>query len=121
MDKVQIVRYALMQIVAVMYGVWGSAGGVKINKQFVEMGYDMPPAYYRAIFFRDYGFWFLIIVLIWTIAVSYLSSPYANYEVSEGTLTWSGMILALLIFIVVTTIALGGAAPPPHLMGGSSL
>jgi hypothetical protein len=121
MDKVQIVRYALMQIVAVIYGVLASGTAVKLNKPWVEGGYTMPPMYYYAVFLRDYGFWFLIIVLIWTAAVSYLSSPFANHEVSEGTLTWSGMIVALLMAIAGTMIALGGAEPPPHLLSGQPL
>ncbi|MCE0496974.1 MAG: hypothetical protein LV481_03395 [Methylacidiphilales bacterium] len=114
MDKVQIVRYALMQIVTVIYGVWSCAVAVKLNKSYLDMGYTMPAAYYRAIFFRDYGFCFLIVVLIWTVAVSYLSSPSAKHDVGEGTLTWSGMILALLLFIAGTTLAIGGAMAPVH-------
>jgi hypothetical protein len=116
MEKVQIVRYALMQIVAVMYGVWSCAAAVKINRPFADDGFTMPDMYYRAVFFRDYGAWFLLLAVIWTVLVAYLSSPYAKWEVDEGTLTWSGILVAVFLVFVGTSLALGGASPPPHLL-----
>src|SRR5580658_2086827 len=110
MEKVQIVRYALMQIVAVIYSVLASGTAVKVDTQTRVIDFGMPPIYQLAVFISDYGFLFLGIGIIWIIIVFYLSSPFARLEVSAGALTWSGIIVALSVAIAGTIIAFGAVA-----------
>ena len=112
MEKVQIVRYALMQIAALIYSVLAAGAAVKLDKQVPIAVVDLPSICHWAAFVSDYGFLFLIIVVIWTVVVSYLSSPFAKLEVGEGTLTWSGIIIAILIAIAGTMIAFLAAYSP---------
>ena len=112
MEKARIVKYALMQIVALIYGILFSAATVKLNKPLAEEGYTMPDAYYRAVFFRDYGAWLLIIVILWTMAVAYLSSPLSRLQIDEAMLTVSSLGVAILFGIAGTIIAFGGMMPP---------
>jgi hypothetical protein len=112
MDKAQIVRYALMQITALVYGILAAGAAVKLNKPMADMGYVMPDGYYHAIFFRDYGIYLFVVVIAWTAMVSYYSSSYASREVDTGTLTISGMVFTLLFTVIGTVIAFSGAMPP---------
>ena len=125
MEKVQIVRYALMQIAAVIYSVLASGAAVKVARHGRDLSAvdvtAMPGWYNWAVFLSDYGFVFLVIVVIWTVIVSYLSSPFARFEIGEGTLTWSGIIVAFLIAIAGTIMALGSVAVTLDTGGSTSL
>ena len=49
MEKAQIVRCALMQIVAVIYSVFASGVATKLNRNYADLGYPMSDTYYRAL------------------------------------------------------------------------
>ncbi|HUB67869.1 MAG TPA: hypothetical protein VL981_10330 [Candidatus Methylacidiphilales bacterium] len=110
MEKVQIVRYALMQIVTVIYGVWSCAVSVKLGKPLVEMGTPMSPIYWGASFYCDYGFSLFVIILVWAIFVSYHSFFSTEGIIDERWLTWSGMALFLALFILSSFLAFGAGA-----------
>ena len=114
MEKAQIVRYALMQLVALIYGVLAAGVAVKVNKLNADQGYTMPDAYYRAIFVRDYGCWFFFIVILWALFAVYQTRSHNG--LSEGTLTATGIGLAIVLALAGTSIAFAGAEPPPHLL-----
>jgi len=117
MEKAQIVRYALMQVVALIYGVLASGTAVKLNKPMEDAGYVMPAAYYHAIIFRDYGIYLFAVIIVWTAVTAYLSSPFSSRQPSEVTLTISGIVLAIILAIAGTMMAFGGMFPPhPHLL-----
>jgi hypothetical protein len=112
MEKAQIVRYALMQLTALIYAVLGAATAVRINRPLAEQGYPMPDPYYRAVSIRDYGCWLFVFVILWTVfAVHQSQSPNG---LSEETLTATGIGLALLFAIAGTFIAIAGAAAPAY-------
>jgi hypothetical protein len=112
MEKFQIAKYGLMQVTALVYGILASGAAVKWNKPFADQGQIMPDSYYVAAFFRDYGFCFFGIIVIWTVSVSYLSSPFSKWEMEEETLAYSGMILAIILALTGTFVAFGGAIHP---------
>jgi hypothetical protein len=114
MEKFQIAKYGMMQVTAVVYGVLASGAMVKFNRSWPDQGYAMPDSYYRAIFYRDYGFYFLFVVMAWTAGVTYLSSQFSTKNFDERTLVHSGMALTLLLAVAVTIFAAGGAAEPHH-------
>jgi len=74
----------------------------------------MPDTYDRAIFYRDHGIWLLGLVMVWVVAVSYLSSPLSKWDFEERNLSISGLVLTILYAVAGTWIAFGGATPPPH-------
>lgn len=121
MEKFQIAKYGLMQVTAVVYGVLASGAAVKFNRGWSDQGYPMPDTFYRAMFYRDYGYYLLLVVLAWTVGASYFSSPWSRHNFDENTLIHSGMALTLLFAIVGSVIAFSGAIPPPHLTFGTPL
>jgi len=114
MEKFQIAKYGMMQVTAIVYGVLASGAAVKFNRGWLEQGYIMPASFYRAMFYRDYGFALLGLVLLWVTLVSYLSSPLSKWDFRERNLSVSGLVLAILFAVAGTWIAFGGATPPPH-------
>lgn len=114
MDKVQIAKYGMMQVAAIVYGVLASGAAVKLNKSWLEQGYTMPDAYYRAIFYRDYGVCLLGVVILWVVVISYLSSPLSKWDLDESSLSISGLVLTIIFAILGTCLAFGGATPPSH-------
>jgi len=114
MEKFQIAKYGMMQVTAIVYGILASGAAVKFNKSWIEQGYTMPDAYFRAIFYRDYGVYLLGLVIIWAVVVSYLSSPFSKWDFEEHNLSISGLVLAILFAIMGSCLAVGGATPPPH-------
>jgi hypothetical protein len=112
MEKVQIVRYALLQLTAMVYTILACATAAKINSGFANAGYLMPSAYYRAIFVRDYGAFFLVIVLLWTTATAYFSSSLSKRQIDENTLQVASVLITAFVAIAGTIIAITGAVPP---------
>ena len=108
MEKFQIAKYGMMQVTAVAYGILASGAAVKLNKPFADQGLPMPDGYHYAILFRDYGFCFLGVVIIWTVVVSYLSSPFSKWDFNESNLSLSGIALAIFLAIMGTFFAIGG-------------
>jgi len=104
MEKAQIVRDALMQIAALVYGVLGAGLAVKINKPLEEEGWALPAVCYYAKSFRDYGWGFFVVIIAWTIFVSYYSSPFAPREIRSRYLIISGIAFALFLAIIGTII-----------------
>ena len=121
MEKLQIAKYGMMQVTAIVYGVLASGAAVKINRSWLDEGYIMPDTFYRAIFYRDYGIYCLGFVVIWVVLVSYLSSPLSKWDFQESNLSVTGLVLTLIFAIVGTSIAISGATPPPHLITGVSV
>jgi H+/Cl- antiporter ClcA len=121
MEKFQIAKYGLMQVTAVVYGVLASGAAVKFNRSWLDQGYLMPDTFYRAMFYRDHGYYLLVVVLAWTIGAAYFSSPQSRHNFDESTVIHSGMALTLILAIVGSVIAFGGATPPPHLTFGTPL
>jgi len=118
MEKFQIAKYGMMQVTAIVYGILASGAAVKFNKYWLEHGYTMPDAYYRAAFYRDYGISLLVFAILWTAIISYLSSPLSKWNLDERYLSVSGLALAIFFAIAGSVIAFTGAEPPPHLLGG---
>ena len=107
MEKFQIVKYGLMQVAAIVYGVMVCGAGVRSNRDLAERGIPMSNLYYAAHFFRDYGFLFLGVVVLWVAAASYFSSPFAPRQFDEDHLAYSGLILVILIAVAASILAFG--------------
>jgi len=105
MENFQIAKYALMQVLALVYGMLACGAAVKVTRPFADAGMSMSEPYYLAILLRDYGLWFFIIIFAWTFLVGYYSSTLTTRTVSPLTLAISGITITLLIFISSSIIA----------------
>ncbi|MCE0483264.1 MAG: hypothetical protein LV479_03385 [Methylacidiphilales bacterium] len=109
MEKFQIAKYGLMQVVAVAYGMLASGAVIKLAKKIG--GFDdtsLPTGFHYAAFFRDYGFWLFLIILGWTALVAYLTSPFSLWFFEPEKLILSGLIFAILLAIIGTLIPFSG-------------
>jgi hypothetical protein len=104
MEKFQIAKYALMQVVALVYGMLVCGTGVKWARPKVEEGFPMSDPYYMAMFVRDYGLWFFVIIFAWTLLAGYYSSTLTTREVSPLGLAISGIMIALLFCVSCTIL-----------------
>ncbi len=112
METVQIVRCAFMQITAVIYSIFAAATATKLNRPNADAGFVMPDGYYIALFVRDYGFWFLGLVVLWALFASYHTTIYSRLALDEGDITSLGITLAVILAIAGTIISILGAVPP---------
>jgi hypothetical protein len=111
METFQIAKYGLMPVAALVYGMLVSGTVVKLGKPMADAGLPMPDGYYRALFFRDDGTYFLTLVNVWTIAASYLSSSLSRWNFGEGDLAPSGPAFSILLAVIGTFFACGGLIP----------
>ena len=114
MEKIQIAKYGMMQVTAVVYAILSCGSAVKVNNTMLPSPDVLPrsAAFCRALFIRDYGILFLVAILAWAIAISYLSSPLSKWDVDEDDLCYSGLALAVVFAIVGTYIAIAAAVLP---------
>jgi ABC-type Fe3+-siderophore transport system permease subunit len=110
MEKFQIAKYAMMQVVALVYGMLVCGTGVKWARPRAEAGIPMTDSYYVAMFVRDYGLWFFVIIFAWTFLAGYYSSTLSRRYVSPLTLAISGIIISLLFAFSCSTIAVQASA-----------
>jgi hypothetical protein len=116
MDKVQIAKYAMMQVVALVYSMLACGTVVKLMNRYLQNGLPMSNFYYATRLVRDYGLWFFVIILGWTLLAAYYSSSLSTREVSSLKLAISGMVIAILFAVVATfmaLMALGSLFIPP--------
>jgi intracellular septation protein A len=114
MEKFRIGLYGFAQVTAIAYGVLATGATVKFNRYWIDQGYDMPDGYYRAIFYRDHGYFLLLLVVAWAIATAWYSSQWAEWKIGERTISLSGVALAILFAVIGTYFAINGAQEPPH-------
>jgi hypothetical protein len=114
MEKFRIAMYGMSQVTAIVYGVLASGATVKLNHSYLDQGYAMPNSYYFAVFYRDHGFLLLFLVLVWAVAVGYLSVVPSRWSIEENAITVTGIGLTLLFAILGTILAFAGATPPVH-------
>jgi hypothetical protein len=114
MEKFRIALYGMAQVTAIVYGVLASGATVKFNRYWLDQGYSMPSAYYWAVFYRDYGYHLLFLVVIWALAMSYFSSHWGNRRFEEREISISGIALTVTLALLGTTFAIWGAQEPPH-------
>jgi len=107
MEKFQIAKYGMMQVTAIVYGVLASGGCVKMWGKMAGDDYPKPAIYYGARFFHDYGLCLLLLVLGWTMLVSYLSSEYSPWDWNGEDLALSGLALAILLAVLSTFFVFG--------------
>jgi len=112
MERFRIAKYGIMQVTAIVYGVGASGAVVKFNKVYAEQGCKMSDGYYRALFYREHGIDLFVLVMIWTVLVSYLSSPLSKWDFKNAGLATSGKALAIFLALLGTVIALGGIIQP---------
>ena len=116
MEKFQIAKYGMMQVVALAYGILSCGTAVKICRPLVESGYPMPAIYWGARFDRVYGLCVFMLVVGWTAFAAYYSSSFPKRNIDERWLTGSGMLFFVLLLILGTILAFGTgvAATMPH-------
>jgi hypothetical protein len=114
MEKFRIAMYGMAQVTAIVYGVLATGATVKFNRYWLDLGYRMPDSYYRAMGFRDHGYFLLVLVLAWTAVMSYFSSRAGQWKVNETAITASGIGLTIFFALLGTAYAVAGATEPPH-------
>jgi len=107
MEKFQIAKYGMMQVTALAYGILACGTTVKLGKPLVESGYTMPPIYWSALFYRDHGILLLAVIIVWTIAAAYYSSPFPSRNIDERWLIGSGMLFFITLFLAGSILAFG--------------
>ena len=105
MEKVQIARYALMQITALVYAILTCGAAVKLSAWKVEIGRPLPEAYFWAVFMRDYGLLFSPLILLWVFWVSYRTVVLC--EEPPSWWSYAAIGLCFIFFAGSTFIALG--------------
>ena len=105
MEKFQIAKYGMMQVVALVYGVLASGTAVKLSQPILEMGYPMPTAYWGALCYRHYGMLLFIPIMVWVLTAGYYSSSIPEQTVDERWLIGSGMFLLIILFLLGTILA----------------
>ena len=117
MEKIQIAKYGMMQVTAVVYAILACGAAVKFNRPLAEAGYAMSDAYRWAAFFREYGIWLLVAVMFWAVAVSYLGSPLSKWDFQDEHLSYSGLALTIIYAILGSYLAIGAfTSPGPSLL-----
>jgi hypothetical protein len=109
MEKFRIAMYGMSQVTAIVYGVLASSAVVKIGNHLVEQGYHMSNGYYRAMFYRDYGSYLLLLVLAWGVTISWLSFVPSRWAIEERTINVTGIGLTIAFAVLGTVLAFGGA------------
>jgi hypothetical protein len=111
MEKFRIAMYGMAQVTAIVYGLLASGATTKCVKQLYGPGTPMPAGFYWAQTYRDYGIFLLLLVIAWTVAVSYFLLPRFNHGYEERTLSFSGLALAILFAVIGTFFAVQGMSP----------
>ena len=122
-EKFQIAKYGLMQVTAIVYGVLACGAATKLGRTMAGTEHPMSAGYHYALLFRNYGLLFLILVIAWTAAASYFSSPLAKRQFDVDALAVTGLGLAFLFAAAGTVLAFWGVSAgssSPHLITGSS-
>jgi hypothetical protein len=114
MEKFRIALYGMTQVTAIVYGVLASGAAVKFNRYWLDQGYSMPDAYYRAMFYRDHGFLLLLLVLVWAVVMVYFSSQWSKRRINEDEISAYGLGLTIFFAILGSVFAVGGFSEPPH-------
>ena len=110
MEKGQIVRYASMQIAALIYGILSCGAAVKLGRPIAEGGREMSSVYWDAAAYRDYGTLLFIAIIAWTVLAAYHSSSFSGRNIDEGWLMGTGLFLFLVLFGIGTFLAVGAIA-----------
>ena len=96
MEKFQIAKYGMMQMTALAYGILACATLTKGEKILITEGHDLPPVYLWAVFYRNYGIYFSLLILVWAVVVSYYSSGLSKRELDIRYMIGTGLLITLL-------------------------
>ena len=117
MEKFRIAMYGMTQVTAIVYGVLASGTVLKVSHPWPNLVDPTPPSFNLGMFYRDHGYYLLILVVAWAVATSYMSSDWSQNRIDEGAITKSGLGLTIFYAILGTFLAFMAAMPQPVLVG----
>lgn len=126
MEKLQIAKWALIQLTALVYSILICGAAVKItNMLWADYPWvPRPGAFGYALFMKNYGWFFFFCILVWTAVTAYYSST-LNPEGETPWLVKVALGFTLLLFLYSTLFSLGtvmtSMSGPPHLITGVAL
>lgn len=117
MEKLRIGFYGMTQVAAIVYGVLAAGAVVKAFHPPPSPG-DIEPAIYNGgMFYRDYGFYLLLLVVAWAVYTAYFASSRGGNKVDEDAIMSSGLSLTIGFALLGTFLAFQGTFPQHVLIG----
>jgi len=104
MEKFRIAQYGFIQMVALAYGILGSAFISKGMKYVVSQGGQVPARYEVVVLYHDYGIFLSILIIAWAAMCAYHSTIFSDWNFGEREIVLSGLALTILFFLAGTAL-----------------
>lgn len=117
MEKFRIAFYGMTQVAAIVYGVLAAGTILKVTHPWPNPDEISPPSFNLGMFYRDHGYFLLVLVVVWAIYASYMSSDWSQKQIDEEEIIKSGLGLTIF-YTILSTILAFSAIFPQHILVG---